>query len=292
MRIEGNATQFQEVPFYMLIRTFVSQESNTDAVHCPAIARCEDDTSRPEHGWLPYSLGGYSWRRMPLPAILCFCLSQMATTAATPEPTVRLATFGVGDTLLIVVIALIVFGPKKLPEISRQLGKLLYEFRKASNDFKFQIEEELRAAEQAERQKQLSTQAANPQPATPVTLAAGDVVSAESEGVRAPENLQPEGNEAATIEPAGQSATMAEEPQPLTIQPPSTGLPVSSRHPYQATVTREPEDPAAATGAGESLEEQQADAQAAIDAAAAEQLAETADSERSATTNPVPTHHG
>ena len=64
-----------------------------------------------------------------------------------------MATFGVEHALLIVVVALIVFGPKKLPEISRQVGKLLYEFRKASNDFKFQIEEELRAAEQAERQK-------------------------------------------------------------------------------------------------------------------------------------------
>jgi sec-independent protein translocase protein TatB len=236
---------------------------------------------------------------MPLPAILCFCLSRMAMTAATPEPTVRLASFGVGDTLLIVVIALIVFGPKKLPEISRQIGKLLYEFRKASNDFKFQIEEELRAAEQAERQKQLNAQAANPQPATPVTLAAGDVVSAapESEGVRAAENNQSETTETTTIEPGytepgEQSASTAEEPQPLTIQPPSTGLPVSSRHPYQATVTSEPEGGSTETAAGESLEEQQANAQASIDAAAAEQLAGTTESERSATTNPVPTHHG
>ena len=160
---------------------------------------------------------------MLLPAILCFCLARMAMTAATPEPTVRLATFGVGDTLLIVVIALIVFGPKKLPEISRQLGKLLYEFRKASNDFKFQIEEELRAAEQAERQKQLNTQAANPQPATPVTLAAGETVSAESEGVRSPENLQPESNESGTNEatatgPAGQDASSVEESQPLAAR--------------------------------------------------------------------------
>jgi sec-independent protein translocase protein TatB len=236
---------------------------------------------------------------MPLPAILCFCLSRMATTAATPEPAVRLATFGVGDTLLIVVIALIVFGPKKLPEISRQIGKLLYEFRKASNDFKFQIEEELRAAEQAERQKQLNTQAAHPQPATPVTVAAGDVVSAapESEGVRASGALQPESIAAESIEPQSdeavrQDARPPEESQPLTIQPPSTGLPVSGRHPYRATETDEPEDSFSATARGESLEEQQADAQAAIDAAAAEQLNGTTESEQAATTNPVHTHHG
>jgi sec-independent protein translocase protein TatB len=81
--------------------------------------------------------------------MLAFCLTSTGLPAALPLPPVSQATFGVGDTLLIVVVALIVFGPKKLPEISRQVGKLLYEFRKASNDFKFQIEEELRAAEQS-----------------------------------------------------------------------------------------------------------------------------------------------
>ena len=56
---------------------------------------------------------------------------------------------------VIYLVALIIFGPKKLPEIGRQIGKLLFEFRRASNDFKMQIEEELRAAEQAERQKEM-----------------------------------------------------------------------------------------------------------------------------------------
>jgi sec-independent protein translocase protein TatB len=78
---------------------------------------------------------------MPLPAIFCLCLSSLARLADAPLPPVRLASFGIPDTLFLVVLALIVFGPKKLPEISRQIGKLLYEFRKASNDFKFQIEE-------------------------------------------------------------------------------------------------------------------------------------------------------
>jgi sec-independent protein translocase protein TatB len=51
------------------------------------------------------------------------------------------------------VLALVVFGPRRLPQIARQMGKLMYEFRKASNDFKFQMEEELRAAEEADRRK-------------------------------------------------------------------------------------------------------------------------------------------
>ena len=48
------------------------------------------------------------------------------------------------DTLILMVLALVVFGPRRLPKIGRQIGKLMYEFRKASNDFKFQMEEELR----------------------------------------------------------------------------------------------------------------------------------------------------
>ncbi len=51
------------------------------------------------------------------------------------------------DTVFIFVLALIIFGPKKLPEIGRQLGRLVGEFRRASNEFKFQIEEELRQAD-------------------------------------------------------------------------------------------------------------------------------------------------
>jgi TatA/E family protein of Tat protein translocase len=61
-----------------------------------------------------------------------------------------------GDSIFIFGLALVIFGPKKLPEIGRQLGKLVLEFRRASNEFKMQIEEELRAAEVADRQKQIA----------------------------------------------------------------------------------------------------------------------------------------
>ena len=57
------------------------------------------------------------------------------------------------DSLILMVLALVVFGPRRLPEIGRQIGKLMYEFRKASNDFKFQMEEELRNAEETDRRK-------------------------------------------------------------------------------------------------------------------------------------------
>lgn len=64
------------------------------------------------------------------------------------------------DTIFIFVLALIIFGPKKLPEIGRQLGKLVGEFRRASNEFKFQIEEELRQVDLSDKYDKQKTIAA------------------------------------------------------------------------------------------------------------------------------------
>jgi Tat protein translocase TatB subunit len=50
---------------------------------------------------------------------------------------------GIQEIVLIFVIALIVFGPKKLPELGRQVGKALGELRRASNDIKRSIEKEI-----------------------------------------------------------------------------------------------------------------------------------------------------
>ena len=47
------------------------------------------------------------------------------------------------ETIFLFVLALVIFGPKKLPEIARQIGKALNEFRRASNEFKSQIEQEI-----------------------------------------------------------------------------------------------------------------------------------------------------
>jgi sec-independent protein translocase protein TatB len=68
-------------------------------------------------------------------------------------PTIEIASLGMWDSLILMVMALVVFGPRRLPEIGRQIGKLMYEFRKASNDFKYQMEEELRQTEEADRRK-------------------------------------------------------------------------------------------------------------------------------------------
>ena len=59
------------------------------------------------------------------------------------------------ETIFLFFLALLVFGPKKLPEIARQAGKLLAELRRASNEFKSQIESEIAHIEVEERQKAL-----------------------------------------------------------------------------------------------------------------------------------------
>src|SRR5262245_26612772 len=54
---------------------------------------------------------------------------------------------GFSEMLVILVIALLVFGPKKLPELGKSLGKGIREFKKATNDLKSNWEDHLREAE-------------------------------------------------------------------------------------------------------------------------------------------------
>lgn len=54
-------------------------------------------------------------------------------------------TLGGPELFLILVIALIVFGPRKLPEIGKSMGRMMAEFRKASNEFRQTIESEVEA---------------------------------------------------------------------------------------------------------------------------------------------------
>jgi TatA/E family protein of Tat protein translocase len=58
---------------------------------------------------------------------------------------------GMPEMIFIFLLALVIFGPRKLPELGRQLGKALGEFKKASNEFKNQLETEMLNIELEER---------------------------------------------------------------------------------------------------------------------------------------------
>ncbi len=61
---------------------------------------------------------------------------------------------GFSETIFLFFLALLIFGPKKLPEIARQVGKALNEFKRASNEFKAQITSEISQLEM-ESQRQI-----------------------------------------------------------------------------------------------------------------------------------------
>jgi TatA/E family protein of Tat protein translocase len=72
------------------------------------------------------------------------------------------------ETIFLFFLALLIFGPKKLPEIARQAGKLLSELRRASNEFKSQIETEIAHLEVEKKQTVLPP--AGPPPGAIATL--------------------------------------------------------------------------------------------------------------------------
>jgi TatA/E family protein of Tat protein translocase len=74
-------------------------------------------------------------------------------------------SIGMPELIIILVIALIIFGPRKLPELGRSLGRSINEFKKASNELRSTLEEEIRVEEQ--RDRPTATASTTPPAATP-----------------------------------------------------------------------------------------------------------------------------
>jgi Tat protein translocase TatB subunit len=106
------------------------------------------------------------------------------------------------EIVLILVLALIVFGPRKLPEVGKTMGKMLAEFRKASNDFKRTIEEEV----EAEKAREEAPAAPPPAPDPPLLTEAGSMpafpLGAPEEPTVARGTAEPEGEPAHASPPA------------------------------------------------------------------------------------------
>ena len=62
-------------------------------------------------------------------------------------------SIGMPELIIILVIALIIFGPRKLPELGKSLGRSLNEFKKASTDLQNTLEQEIKIEEQKEQAK-------------------------------------------------------------------------------------------------------------------------------------------
>jgi sec-independent protein translocase protein TatA len=76
-------------------------------------------------------------------------------------------SLGMPELIVIFVIALIIFGPRKLPELGKSLGKSIAEFKRASNELKSTLEEEIRLEEQKTKQEEATKAAQTPQVSMP-----------------------------------------------------------------------------------------------------------------------------
>lgn len=128
-------------------------------------------------------------------------------------------TLGGQEIIFILVIALIVFGPRKLPEIGKSIGRMMAEFRKASNDFRRTLEDEVEA------DKARAVEPVTPAPAaeTPADPPPSTAASSEyADAIPSPAAAEAE-PAVAEAEPA--AVTPPEEPTVSRPEPAGVGRP-------------------------------------------------------------------
>jgi TatA/E family protein of Tat protein translocase len=90
-------------------------------------------------------------------------------------------SIGMQELIIIFVIALIIFGPRRLPDLGKSLGKSIAEFKRASNELRNTLEDEIRVDEQRQATKAVAQPAAaEPVPAAPATPPAATVPAGDN----------------------------------------------------------------------------------------------------------------
>ena len=108
------------------------------------------------------------------------------------------------ETVFLFLLALVIFGPKKLPEIARQVGKYLNEFKRASNEFKAQIEQEIAHLEVENVRQTILPPTPRVEGATSRTLSSAPVEESTAEASAPAEPAAPE---AATLASSAEEHT-------------------------------------------------------------------------------------
>ena len=159
-----------------------------------------------------------------------------AKFASRPFGAPRIHMFSVPHLIIIFAVALMVFGPEKLPELARTLGKVMGEFRRATGDLRSTFEGHMRELERdAElrrvREAQVPTQSiggASPAPALPVsTPAASSSEGASSTGALSEDPLPPAPGTVATEPPNAFAAR--DLPEPKQVQFETRELPLGAQ---------------------------------------------------------------
>ena len=132
--------------------------------------------------------------------------------------------------IILFIVVLVVFGPHKLPELARGLGKLMAEFRKASTDFRYAFEEEMRNIERQARETEIKkAQAATSAPALPATLAATPELTSE---VRETADAEP------VIRPDENAVPRSAQAEPAPPAEPANGQPSEEGQPEESTASQ------------------------------------------------------